>query len=482
MKALIRSTNISTLSTAEWLSVTGIVATAMEPSGCKVRILLKAADGKWKKWSGSAWVDAPTQALTPDTVLAEGNTKEELESATALDWLKDTSVHFAIALEGHGATAPKLESITISGTTGENATQKVVVTDPIPLTMQENVAVRVLSVTVDSDGSSGGAVQVEAATKDVSGVWSDWISLAALKEKIKSPDLPLTARAIKFRSTLSVPAVGTGKASLTSIAVRHRTDDIEAGVAGKGYMITRTIDIGVPARHAHLMVIRPPVRDSKVRAYCSLRSTPIQVQHEALGQGNGTAQTAQIAHRKNFAPHTFRLYFGGELQTAGYSVDQNGKVSFVAPQGTVVTASYQHNWEAERWTEMAHDTDYKDDSGRIRSQFAYRAIQEGDQFGPLGTFKINITQGSGHVDAELLGNATGKLQTLILRHDPRVDTIKISQRTSAGTTELSSDSWRYEESSRLLYVTGTKDAELLAAYDWLAPMPSVEALAAVLNR
>ena len=47
---------------------------------------------------------------------------------------------------------------------------------------------------------------------------------------------------------------------------------------------------------------------------------------------------------------------------------------------------------------------------------------------------------------------------------------------------MSSDSWRYEESPRLLYVTGTKDAELLAAYDWLAPMPSVEALAAVLNR
>ena len=126
MKALLQNASISTLLTAGWLSVTGIAVTATEPSGCKVRVLLKAADGKWKKWSGSAWADAPTQALTVDSVLAEGNTKEELGSATALDWLKNTSVHFAVALEDHGVTAPKLENITLNGTTGESATQKVI--------------------------------------------------------------------------------------------------------------------------------------------------------------------------------------------------------------------------------------------------------------------------------------------------------------------------------------------------------------------
>ena len=99
-------------------SVTGFTLTSSVPSGTDVRAAFQIG-GTWYKLvgPGSATLSAlPTQAITTDSVLAEGNTVAELAAITGIAAFAGQSVNVAIALMAPGdATAMPYLGIVVNG-------------------------------------------------------------------------------------------------------------------------------------------------------------------------------------------------------------------------------------------------------------------------------------------------------------------------------------------------------------------------------
>lgn len=97
--ALIKTTNASTQDCAAFSSVSKIAITASTPAGTSMRFVVRTDSGEWKHYNTSKaqWEAVATQELTPESVMAEGNTKEELE-ALAGDKLSSWQVKLSAGL------------------------------------------------------------------------------------------------------------------------------------------------------------------------------------------------------------------------------------------------------------------------------------------------------------------------------------------------------------------------------------------------
>ena len=67
-------------------TVSGISITASTPDGTSMKFVVSLNGGEWKHYntSSGAWESVATQDITADSVMAEGNTKAELESLVSL--------------------------------------------------------------------------------------------------------------------------------------------------------------------------------------------------------------------------------------------------------------------------------------------------------------------------------------------------------------------------------------------------------------
>ena len=473
MNGLIKSTAATRLSTADWLAVTGITVDATIPDGTVLKLALRTAGGEWKAWSDSAWASLSTQTLTADSLLSEGNTKAEIEAldSTALAWLADEEVEIALALsKGDTADSPQVESISIAGSTGEDVYTKVV--ESLPLTLSSTGdAVEILAIEQTKSTSGGGTATLTCSMMDGQGVWSEFGALSEAQGKF--------ATAIKLRATLAVTVIGgADSATITSVKLVHRVDNVAVFGEGTGQIVTRTYEFLHEMGRCHLMCKRPIVKDASLRAYVALRSKPIQVTNELLGTGTGAPATYTVAHPEGLAPHTMGIRVNGDY-TGVYNLNSaTGKITLTAPEGAEVRTEYQYNWELEEWLPMVKDAEYPDTQSPliVNDQFNYSAGADGDR-GSVSAVKIELEQGKGTVTGEELGIATGAPQAFTLAHRPRPHTIV----AKGDGTPLESSAYYWHDEGRLLWVTAPNGTVLTADYQWLGLPPSVHSVAAVWN-
>ncbi len=473
MNGLIKTTSVTKISTAEWLAVTGIAVTAIIPSGTSLKLALRTAGGEWKKRSGGAWASLSTQALTAESLLSEGNTKAEIEAldSAALAWLVDTEIEIALALStGDTADSPQVESIVISGTTAEDQYAKVV--ESLPLMLSGNgEPVEILGIDSLKSVTANGTVTLECSLMESGVKWSEFGALSEAPGKF--------AVAIKLRATLAVTVIGgADSATITSVKLVHRIDNVAVFGEGVGQIVTRTYEFLHDMGRCHLMCKRPIVKDASLRAYVALRSKPIQVTNELLGAGTGAPATYTVAHPEGLAPHTMVVRVNGDF-TGVYNLNSaTGKVTMTAPAGAEIRADYQYNWELEEWIPMVKDAEYPDTQSPliVNDQFNYSAGAEGDR-GSISAIKVELEQGKGIVTGESLGAATGAPQAFTLAHRPRPHTIV----AKGNGTPLASSAYYWHDEGRLLWVTAPNGTVLTVDYQWLGLPPSVRSIAAVWN-
>lgn len=475
---LIQSTTVSRLDCSGMSTVTAIEVTNTAPAGSVEKIVFKTGSG-WQKYnvSTSAWVDVATQTVTAASVLSEGNTIAEIEAlgTTALAAFVGKSIDysFAMSIDSAATIAPSLTSIKAVGASGSTVTAKTLTSDSIPLSSDGSSEVDIIKIDIEKTEVAGGTVTVKASTQNKAGTWSNYVDYTTL---ITTP--PAQARAIKFKADFTAPNIGTSIASLASISIKHRTDNVAVMAEGTGVCITKTYSFIRTMSKAHLMVKHPTVKDTDINAYVSLRPEAIQVTQEVLGVGDGAQHTYTLKHPVDIASHTFKLYFNGEPQSAGFAVSStDGQVTATAPAGASVTADYKYNWKKETFTKMAFDADYSDtqDETMVKSQFDYIASTDADPTGAVSSIKIELIQKSGTVKAEAVGSGSGALASFELAHKAKPATLRIY----AGGTET--NSYTYKELTNTLFVTAAKGLAITADYDWAADTTYIDNFAVIWN-
>ena len=474
--ALARTNAATALNLENYSTVTGLAIESEEPSGTSAKYLMAIDGGDWETYDSgtSTWVSAATQAITASSVLSEGNTKAELLAltSTALDRFAGHTVDVAVAMSQSDTTnnIPSVTSINFGGQSNDRVTRKTVEGPEISLT-ELNAEVEIIDITVDKEEAAEGTATILAATKDHNGNWSEYQPYTDL---LTSP--ATVAKSIKFKAVLDAPNPGVSSATIRSVSIRHRTDNVAVFSEGTGVCLTKTKNFVNTIGRAHAMIKHPIVKDTEVSVHLALREPPVEVKSEALGVGDGTQHTATLAHTENLASHGFVLYFNdGAQNTNSYPFSTaDGQVTYNAPEGASVTCDYIYGWEAERFVEMVHDMMYPDadDNNLVDDQFDYIATNAGDPTGSVGTLRIEIKQNKGTVRDEVLGTGTGSLQAFVLAHHAKPETISV---TPAGAE------WTYREKTDTILVTAAAGAEIKASYDWAARTNYIESIGCIFN-
>ena len=471
-KAIIKTTTASQRDCSAFSAITGISIEATIPAGCDIRFALKIDNGNWQKYDDGAWADLSEQEITATSLLSEGNTKAELEAlnGTALAAIAGHTVNFAVAIEmdESAAEAPSISSIEIAGTSGSTITQETIESNAIPLS-ENGEAVEILNIDV-SKAESGGSVSVLASIQDAGGAWSGYTAAADL---VTNP--ATTAKAIKFKGVLTVTTPGVSTVTLSSVNIKHRTDNVAVFSEGTGVCISKTYNFVNSISRAHLMLKHSTVKDTDFSAFIALRKPPSYVEGEVLGTGTGAAQTVTLEHTEGLASHGFALYFDGVKQeAAAYSFSPtDGQVTFTAPAGETVTVDYIHGWSAENFVPMQHDTEYPDkvDNTLVDDQFDYFA-GENDPTGTVGTIKVEIYQRTGKEKNVPLGTGTGQQESYRLEHHAKPETITVSPATAT---------WRYKENTDILLVTAPAGEPVSVTYSWAARTNYLESIGCIFN-
>ena len=468
---LIITTAASEAETSAFPSIMSITIDATEPDGTSTKYLFKT-DGNWQHYdtAHTVWADADTQAITAASVMAEGNTKAEinaLTSAAFADWT-GSNINVAVARQTTGTNQPTINSITVAGKAGAQQTSKTVQHEAITLNQH---AVKILDIAVETETANGGTVQVMASIQDESGAWSEY---QPYTNYVTSP--ATVAKGIKFKSVLNAPNVGVSVAAVKNISVKHRTDSVAVFSEGTGVCITQTHNYVNNITRAHLMVKHPIVPDTEITAEIALRQPPTSVAGEVLGDGTGIQQTVTLAHTEKLASHGFNLYFDGTQQNAAsYSYSpSDGQVTFTAPEGASITADYIYGWEDETFVSMTHDTEYpdKDDNTLVDDQFDYIATSDDDPTGTVCTVRVSLKQLTGSVRNEVLGTGNGAQQSFKLAHHATTESIVVLPAEAT---------WRYKDNTDVLQVTAPRGQHISVSYEWAARPNYLESLACIFN-
>lgn len=476
-----KTTNVNQADATLWATVAGFDISTTEPAGTKAKYLVRPAGGSWMKYNTTTatFEAAATQTPTAESALAEGNTKAELLAVTSAEKLaifagKKADIFVGVSAADTATVMPTFSYFDFKGTTGSTVLETTVTSDAIRLT-ETGKAVEILDIKTVTTATANAAVDVNASIQNENGEWSDW------KEYTDYITSPATkAVSIKLQGKLTVDTVGTAEASLTSVTVKHRTEDVAVFTEGTGTCISKTYTFTEDMTAAHLMIKHPTVLDTVVNAYITLRAKPVNVTGELLGVGTGASQTAVLKNTNNIASHGFVLYFDDEPQTANlYAMSSNdGKVTWTAPMGVKVTADYIYNWQKENFVPMSRDASYPDtlNPNMVDEQFNYQAAADTDPKGAVAAVRVDLEQGKGTVTDEAVGTGNGALQAFTLAHKAKPETLVVKI-DGVATTD-----YMYKDATRTLFVSAAQDKKITASYKWAADIIYLESIACVFNR
>jgi hypothetical protein len=223
-----------------------------------------------------------------------------------------------------------------------------------------------------------------------------------------------------------------------------------------------------------MTVKHAPLKDSRLKAYVSFRDQPTVVHGEQVGIGNGETSTFQFANPNGIKYDSVRVYFDGQRIYSGFEVNTEvGRITCLAPDGTVVTSDYEYGWTAEVWHEM-------DPSGTIptldHDMTEYRYLSPSDGVPKsLCAVKVAMEMTDGHIDLESVGTGTGKLKTYPLVHIVKDGAITVY----ANSSPLAATHWALADDAKAIRAAATAGAALTVEYDWISETPVVYQFIAV---
>ena len=363
----------------------------------------------------------PTQSITVDSILEEGNTASELAEVTSCPQLAGNIVYSVIALYGEYGSLLPTASLSFSKKTAKDI---YVYTDQSPvfeLTKDESEA-KIISITADKDIKGNASLDVSVSLyKD--GAWTEYMSL---------PDSGgQTASKVKFKSLFRVRTFdGSDKATLNKVSIVYSSN--RAPVTGNSselISITRNYesDIGF----ASLLVKHKAMNDSHMDAYAALRKNTKKREDIVIGSGTGGKQTftlgvadesGSVVADENIDHNSLVIKVNNvEVNEFDFNMSR-GHITVYADLGATVTASYEYGLGVEDWRKM-NKVIVQPYNGQYDILATKFELPVNDSGNTITAIRLVLTRDTGTVTDAFLGYATGQAQTIILKNFARKDTI-----------------------------------------------------------
>lgn len=441
-------------------SITGITTEGIQPANTSRHVAFKVDDA-WKKLtiaSGGAatLTNLATQNITAASLISEGNTAAELANVTSVPGFVGKLVYPAVALyAGESATVMPTFGMTIEGEINTTINTYTYTDYSQEYVLSAEADVPIVSCVADTTTTGNGSVSITARIKQ-NDTWSEYMSLEAVHMK--------EASAIQLKAVYNVQTTsGADSCTIDKVTITYNTAGAIVSDATTE-IVTVTQEFTNDLTYVHAYAKHEALNDADIKAYCSLRKTPQKRTMYQIGNGTGSNKVYQLQDT-GVNQDTLMIYVDGNIvQDFSYNTETS-QVSLTAPNGSVVSASYDYGWEASDWIEMTKGTTQVNDSGLYTTEYAY-VIPTHEQSLTVTAVKFALVRPEGTVTNETIGVGTGKRQLFQLPHIAKKETMQCSGQ------------WNFDQETNILTVIAPEGSDIVVSYNWIAETPKIYSIAA----
>ena len=455
-QALLKTTD--PLVTKGETSIAGFTVQGTEPEGTSRRVIFEVDNKLWY-FTNDGLTLYPYHGELAD-VLEHGNTVAELLAVDGIvKWL-NKEIYPIIALDApdDAAVMPKIR-IGLKVNCFNDEYQREKLSPVYELKHGENSA-RIISATYNKANAGYATSAAKIRLRDINGNWGDWLDF--------SDAVNVKACAVQFKATYTLTTLdGTDIAKIFDANIEYVTD-ADNSACNTLEIFTTPIEGDDDLGTCYAMIKHSELLDAKISAYIKYQTPTKRRENILIGRGINAMETYYLGVNggvdRNINQNTLHIKAGGINITDFYYNLNNCSVNLKADEGVEIRASYEYDVDAEDWIEMSGEISQAyNDSGLYMSRFIYRLSNSTDK--KISAVKFSITRKTGAVENEILGTATGKLQTFVSPHRAKKETIQCN------------GIWIYDEDAQILKVTGVVDDTLKISYDWAGIIPDVDSYA-----
>ena len=452
-QALLKTTD--PLITKGETSIAGFTISGTEPEGTSRRIIFEVDNKLWY-FTNDGLTLYPYHGELAD-VLEHGNTVAELLAVDGIVRWLNKEIYPIIALDApdDAAVMPKIKiALKVNCFNDEYTRDKL---SPVyGLKHYDDVPARITSATFNKANNGYATSDVKIRLRDINGNWGDWLEFTDAVNK--------EACAVQFKATFVLTTLdGSDIAKVFDINVAYVTD-AENSAADTLEIFTTPQSYYMDLGTCYAMIKHTELLDAEIKAYINFQTPTQKRENIVIGQGTNSYSTYYLGTNGGIDPNinqnSLHISAGGINITDFYYNTENATVELKADEGVTIKATYGYNLPTENWVEMAGEiSQVYGDAGLYMSRFVYRLSDSTDK--KISAVKFSITRKAGTVENQVLGTATGKLQTFVLPHRAKLETIQ------------SKGSWTYDEDSQIFKVTGIIGDTIKISYDWAGIIPNV---------
>ena len=444
--------------------VKGFTIEGIQPANTNRKVAFKV-DNNWNKLStDGALSPLPTQEITSDSVLAEGNTAEELTALTNVPSFVGKMVYPAFALYADSeATVMPTIGMTVNAEidTTVDVYTKTDYSQEFVLHNSRDVLVK--SISVDSNTKGNGKITLKAryATFNETAItdegaeqtekWSEYVDLLSV--------INVKCHKLQIKADYQVSITdGSDSATLNDVVITY-AKDVVAKADGSTDLVTLTEKFTNDLTYVHAYIKHAPLIDADLKAYVRLQKTPKKAEFKLIGYGTGARKTYKVTD-SGINQDSLMVYVNGK---AVYDFDFNtetSEITLVADVDVPINATYEFGWELFNYVEMQKGVSQINDSGAYTTEYAY-TIPAHDGELTVTAIKYELIRPEGKVADDVIGIGTGKRQIIQLPHFARKETIQCNGK------------WSYDYDSKRLTVIVPEGDNIVISYNWIAESPVV---------
>ena len=444
--------------------VKGFTIAGVQPANTNRKVAFKVGN-KWNKLTTEgALSPLPTQAITSDSVLAEGNTVAELTALTNVPSLVGKLVYPAFALYADSeATVMPTIGMTVNAEidTTVDVYTKTAYSQEFVLHNERDVLVK--SISVDSNTKGNGKITLKAryATFNETAItdegaeqtekWSDYVDLLSV--------INVKCHKLQIKADYQVSITdGSDSATLNDVVITY-AKDVVAKADGTTDLVTLTEKFTNDLTYVHAYIKHEELIDADLKAYVRLQKTPQKAEFKLIGYGTGARKTYKVTD-SGINQDSLMVYVNGK---AVYDFDFNtetSEITLVADVDGPINASYEYGWELFNYVEMQKGVSQVNDSGAYTTEYSYTTPEHEGEL-TVTAIKYELIRPEGKVTNDVIGVGTGKRQIIQLPHYARKETISCNGK------------WSYDYDSKRLTVIAPADTDIVISYDWIAESPVV---------
>ena len=447
--------------------ITGFNIDAVQPVGTVIKFIFRdSGNTDWFKLNASGYAEK-ISLMNPEyeDIELHGNTVSELNALTSVPAFTGKKIITAIGLKSQDIknAVPKIKF----GLKAKNSVQILTHTEYSPL-YELGTEKTIADITPRKNVTGDAEINISAQVTGAAGEVSDWLPLSSVRGQ--------KCTKIKLRADYSVRGLNSGTAKLDQSVITYSDGDALVTGAGTSEIVSYTQDWYMNVRNCRMNIRHNELIDSEINAYVCFREKPEVIEFEQLGIGTGKRATYQILHKDGLRYDSVKLFYDNQRVYDIFDVNtEAGRITCTAPEGAIITVSYEWGYESETWQKMNLYSLISYEDYDV-SEYRYtRPESEKDKFMSVCAVKITMTTKTGSISREFVGTGTGKSQTYKLSHIVSDGKISIY----SGDTAMSAKSYALTEDSQYVRIAGSSGAKLSASYDWVSEIPVVYQFAAV---